>query len=234
MAIAGGVDGCRGGWLCVTRDSSSGQVEARVLFAIQEVLMLHPRPGMVAVDIPIGLTDRGPRLCDREARSRLGRPRGSSVFPAPIRPVLAAGSHEEACRIGRAVEGRALSIEAWGIVPKIRQVDAFLSEDPSRQGWLREAHPELSFWCGNGRRPMGHNKKTAAGRQEREALIVSWFGDALAAARAALPRGLSAPDDLLDAFATLWTAERLISGIGHVLPSEPPRDERGLRMEICV
>lgn len=168
MAIAGGIDGCRGGWLCVTWDTSIGRVEARILSALEEVRAFQPRADILGVDIPIGLPDRGPRPCDQEARRRLGRPRGSSVFPAPIRPMLRAGSYEEACRIGREAEGRALSIEAWGIMPKILQADIFLSAQPSRQDWIREVHPELSFWCWNGKRAMAHNKKTPrAGRRER-------------------------------------------------------------------
>ena len=142
MAIAGGIDGCRGGWLCVTRDTATGRVSARVLAGIEEVLAFHPRPDILAVDIPIGLPDLGPRLCDQEARRRLGRPRGSSVFPAPIRPMLEAGSYEEACRIGREAEGRALSIEAWGIMPKILQADIYA--DPHGEPAGGEGHPEGS------------------------------------------------------------------------------------------
>jgi hypothetical protein len=52
---------------------------------------------IVAVDIPIGLNEEyeaGGRFCDREARKCL-RGRASSVFPAPVRPVLAASSSRE-------------------------------------------------------------------------------------------------------------------------------------------
>jgi predicted RNase H-like nuclease len=234
MAVAGGIDGCRGGWLCVTHNVAVGRFEARILDPIDDVLSLRPRADALAVDIPIGLTERGPRTCDREARARLGRQRGSSVFPAPIRPVLAAATYREACRIGRNAEGRALSIQSWGIVPKIRQVDAFLSLDPSRQEWLREAHPELCFWRANRRRPMLHNKKTPEGRKEREALLVSLFGDAISFARSALGTGGFAYDDLLDAFILLWTAQRILAGRASSLPEAPPRDRRGLRMEICT
>jgi predicted RNase H-like nuclease len=231
MANAGGIDGCRGGWLCLTRNGSTGKIDARILSNIREVLAFRPRLDVLAVDIPIGLTERGPRLCDREARARLGRARGSSVFPAPIRPVLAAATYEEACRIGRAAEGRALSRQAWGIAPKIRQVDDFLAADYSRQDWLHEVHPELSFWCWNGGVPMTHNKKTPEGRREREELVVSRFAEALPAARSMLNGGFS-QDDLLDAFAALWTADRILSGDALVFPKDPPRDARGLRMEI--
>jgi hypothetical protein len=53
----------------------------------------------IVIDIPIGLVDsaeRGGRECDRLVRGELGRPRGSSVFPTPVRGVLAAQSHQQA------------------------------------------------------------------------------------------------------------------------------------------
>src|SRR5258708_162894 len=36
---------------------------------------------VIAIDIPIGLTDHGPRRCDLDARRHLGPKRGTSVFP---------------------------------------------------------------------------------------------------------------------------------------------------------
>jgi predicted RNase H-like nuclease len=41
-----------------------------------------------------------------------------------------------------------------------------------------------------------------------------------------------AHDDILDAFATLWSAERILRGESRSLPESPPTDEFGLRMEI--
>ena len=49
-----------------------------------------------------------------------------------------------------------------------------------------------------------------------------------------LGKGGFAHDDLLDAFATLWTAQRLLTGDAMIIPAHPPRDARGLRMEICT
>jgi predicted RNase H-like nuclease len=69
-------------------------------------------PEVVAVDVPIGLPERGSRDCDVEARRLLGV-RSSSVFPAPIRAMLAAGSQAEASRIGHGAEGKRVSIQLW-------------------------------------------------------------------------------------------------------------------------
>ena len=100
MSLVAGVDGCAAGWLCVTHDLNRHEIEGHIFERIDDILQWEERPEVLTIDIPIGLTDGGPRLCDREARLRLGAPRASSVFPAPIRPVLAAGSYEEACQIG--------------------------------------------------------------------------------------------------------------------------------------
>jgi predicted RNase H-like nuclease len=41
-----------------------------------------------------------------------------------------------------------------------------------------------------------------------------------------------ADDDILDAFAALWTAERITSGVAVTLPENKPLDSTGLPMRI--
>ena len=71
MAVVAGIDGCPSGWVCLTKDLSTGTVQARILATISGLLTLDPRPEVVMVDVPIGLTDAGPRKCDLEARAHL-------------------------------------------------------------------------------------------------------------------------------------------------------------------
>jgi predicted RNase H-like nuclease len=113
----------------------------------------------MAIDIPIGLLDQispGGRVCDRLAR-RLLRRRASSVFSPPTRDILTATHYEQ-------VRGHGMSRQAFGIMPKIRQVDRFMP--PALQQLVYEAHLELAFMALAGH-PMQHNKKTPAGREER-------------------------------------------------------------------
>ncbi len=227
-----GIDGCPAGWLYVQLETDTGECRAGILHGIEELNGLGPVPGVIAIDIPIGLPDSGPRLCEQEARKLLGRPRSSSVFPVPARPLLKASSWEQACRLGAGIDGRKINKQTWNIVPKIREVDAFLKAHPSWRRKIHESHPEVCFCRWNGGRAMAHAKKTAQGRAEREALVASVFGSAVSAARACLPRGGWAMDDLLDAFATLWTAKRVLAGAHVTLPSQPPVDRLGLRMAI--
>ena len=57
----------------------------------------------------------------------------SSVFPAPIRPVLAAQSYREACEIRYSVKGGKMSQLSWAIVPQIREIAEAIRADGGLQ-----------------------------------------------------------------------------------------------------
>lgn len=84
---------------------------------------------------------------------------------------------------------------------------------------------------------MEHSKKVAAGREMRWKLVEGHFGDAAARAiRAIRDRYLVKQvghDDILDAFAALWTAERISREEHETLPEHPATDARGLPMRIA-
>jgi predicted RNase H-like nuclease len=227
-----GVDGCPGGWVAVWLDLGSGRVRCEVRRTLVALAAASPSPSVIAIDIPIGLPQRGERACDLEARRLLG-PRRASVFPAPIRPVLAASSWEEAGALRRRVEGKGLSLQAWAIVPKVREVDEALLADPALRRLVREVHPELSFACMNRERPMAFAKKQPDGRRERLAALRVHFGGAVDEALAVKPLGCAA-GDLLDAFAAVWTAARIAHGQARSIPAEERHDEHGLRMEMVM
>src|SRR5580704_15753192 len=155
MFVAG-VDGCRAGWVAF-------KVELPSLITSVEVIdlpaLLRKRPPelvCLGIDIPIGLLN-GSRACDKAARKLLGQPRGSSVFAAPCRAALSATSHATGSAINRQKTTRGLSQQAWGIAPKIKQVDDAISPDCQR--WAAQVHPEVCFWALNHHRPMKYNKK---------------------------------------------------------------------------
>jgi predicted RNase H-like nuclease len=227
---AAGVDGCKAGWILVAREAS-GVITSACFETAEELLRQEPRPDVLAIDIPIGLPDRGSRQCDREARAALGA-RRSSVFPAPLRAMLGAASWQEACEIRNGLEGRRISQQAWAIVPKIREIDAALRRERERGAWVREVHPELCFRTWHGA-PMAHAKRRRRGHLERLALVSEYFGvAAFSEVRVRYAKGDVADDDILDAFAALWTAERILRGEALQLPSVPSRDRENLRMEI--
>lgn len=230
-----GVDGCRAGWVVVglpLHSAARCSYRLSVCASLRDILALVPGFEVIAIDMPIGLLDTpqpGGRLCDRQARRLLGR-RASSVFTPPCRPDIAATTYEQ-------VRHHGISRQAFGILPKIREVDACLT--PALQHQVYEAHPELAF-CALAGQPMQHNKKTQAGRAEREQALARLgppYGHALAQAfrnmLAAYTRTQVVADDLLDAAVLAWVARRLAHAQGQRLPTCPPLDARGLRMEIC-
>jgi predicted RNase H-like nuclease len=64
-------------------------------------------------------------------------------------------------------------------------------------------------------------------------LLSEHFGESpVQALLAAVPRRSAARDDIADALAALWTAERIHAGRAGSLPSPPAEDSAGLQMAI--
>ena len=206
----------------------------------QELLAHYADADLVLVDIPIGLPEgAGGRDCDREARRRLER-RRSSVFPTPTRQTVRQAhksprDYRAACNVERRLTGKNISQQAFRIAPKIAQVDqALLERGPDATPEVREVHPELCLWASNQRQPMKFNKKRPEGETERLDLLEVIEPRAREIFNAACTEFLRkevAKDDIVDALALAVTAHR---GHGQLqtVPDDPPRDARGLPMEI--
>jgi predicted RNase H-like nuclease/NTP pyrophosphatase (non-canonical NTP hydrolase) len=227
-----GVDGCRDGWVAAIHDLATGHTDVKVFPTVSD-LIGQKVPVIVAIDIPIGLPVTGTRRCDLEARHRLGK-RGSCVFPAPIRPLLSVRTQAQASELRRKLEGVGVSIQAWSIVSKVREVDDILKCTPALRGRIQEVHPEVCFYFMANSTPVAQPKKTAAGHAERVKLLEKHFGDAVS--RSLHPKPSScAPDDIIDAFAALWTAQRMVRGEAVTLPKDRLEvDALGLPMEIVA
>ncbi|ROO29872.1 NUDIX hydrolase [Salinisphaera orenii MK-B5] len=233
-----GVDGCRAGWIAAT---PAGLAVGPTLAGLLDTLGADPARSVVAVDMPIGLPVCGSRDCDRVAREQLGGPRRASVFDTPTRAAVhGAASQAEATRINRAHGGAGVSAQAYNLFDKLREVDRLLHDDPRWRASMVEAHPELSFAAWNGGestrlQPMPHPKTAALGAFDRLTLVLARHDRRLLeAVRAAHPRKALADDDIADALACLFTAERVAAGRHQVLPGRPAYDADGLPMRICI
>jgi predicted RNase H-like nuclease len=214
----------------LTRDTPSHEVSPLLLHSLDE--LPFDSLALIAIDIPLGLPESGVRLCDTLARKQLGRGRASSIFSAPIRPLLHCASYREACELGRSIDGRAISKQTWNILAKIREADVVLRA-PQRSFAMHEVHPELSFtiWADS---TAFASKKTETGRLARLELIEGYLPGAYARVRAAVSRAACRDDDILDAFAALWSAERLLGNTALTLPAAPECDSEGIRMQISA
>lgn len=229
-----GVDGCKTGWLAVTRN---GARLVHGLFAsIGDLASAFRDAERILIDIPIGLpwADVPIRPCDRLARRALGKTRKSSVFPVPCREALTACDLDCARTLNKACVGRSVGAQTWGISPKIAEVDGFLLANRGHHANIREVHPEVCFWALAGRRPMMHSKTTREGREERLRVLQRYepsVGSFLNAVLSATLRKDVWPDDVLDAVVAFVTAEARHGELAS-LSGDPSRDVAGLPIEM--
>lgn len=222
MAVLG-VDGWRGAWVGALLGGRS--VTLLALPDLAAVLAV-PDVDVVAIDMPIGLSDDGVRACDVAARRLLGRA-GSSVFPTPVRAVLATDDYAQARALSRAATTppRAPSAQAFQLTKAIRALDDALGDPPTDR--VVEVHPELSFRALD---PAVRDRKgTARGTVQRLRALraVMDVEEALDAAPPGVPL-----IDALDACAAAWSARRLAGDQGECV-GDGTTDARGRPMRIC-
>jgi predicted RNase H-like nuclease len=233
MTTLAGVDGCKFRWVCITKVLENGTLNSMIFKSAAELFAQTPTPAVFSIDIPIGLKDSGPRQCDIQARHILGARRGTSVFPAPIRPVLNVASREEADKIHRSIDGRGVNVFSWNLYPRIRDVDTELQKNSQLRDKVYEVHPEISFRALNDGDYIVAAKRNPKGESIRSSLFDNYFGSgAFDEMRKIHYHKDVANHDINDAFAVLSTAERIYCGNAVSIPTEIEFDSVGLRMGI--
>jgi predicted RNase H-like nuclease len=249
-ATLAGVDGCKAGWIAVC--GQPGQASSVcVMPSFAALLQSLPEDATVAVDMPIGLPDfttKGGRGPEALVRPLLGE-RQSSVFSIPSRAAVYAepgpfanveawyAAHRRASAVALATSDppRGVSIQAFGIFAKIREIDMLLRAQPRLRERVFESHPEVAFWRLNDGRAMRLPKKVRgavnpAGMEERKTLLAR-HGYDRAFLDQAPPRG-AASDDFLDAAAMLVIAGRIARGEALPFPEPPGTDRFGIPVTI--
>lgn len=233
-----GVDSCKKvggheGWMAFWLEAE-GRWGFEVYRTVAEVVAEHEDAGCVLIDIPIGLAEsKGEVRPDGELRKRL-KGKSSSVFNTPCRQAVHAGEKNEARRLNREILGIDLSQQSIGFSRKIKEVDDFLQANARYVGRIRESHPEYAFAVMNGGAPVLARKVEAAGQEARLAIVEKWFAGARTAMAEFGKRGFSSEicDDFIDAMALAVVGMMGIRNGFETLPEAPPRDSRGLPMEI--
>jgi predicted RNase H-like nuclease len=224
-SVVAGTTPCAGGWLVASaklQGATFAPEDPWVRTAFIDILDERPSFSVVALNVPIGYLDTarpGGRTCDRVARSLLGARRGAAVHSAPIRAVLESDG-----------EGGPDALDAIShrLLPRYREVAGEMA--PYLQRNIYEVHPELSFYQINGDQPLRWSKRTAAGRDERRALLIKRIPGVVRILNADL-KGVPT-SHLLDAAAMLWTARRVSGRSAARIPEDPEWDSQGLRMEM--
>jgi len=202
-----GVDGCRGSWVAI-RMAGDPRSAHWLGWSLGRFADLMDRGDeVVAVDIPVGLVQRGRRACDLAGRVALGAA-APRLFLVP--PLVALQAHDLAAAnaVLRERGEPGISAQTFALRTAIAEVQAHAA-DPR----VAEVHPELSFVAASGRVPAP--KRTAVGVAERVTALAAWTDvvGALAAAPAGVP-----VDDALDALAAAWSAVRISAGASVSYP----------------
>jgi predicted RNase H-like nuclease len=251
MTMLCGVDGCPAGWVAVWRDHPDNRPKTAVFSDIRSLIADIPQSAIIAVDMPIGLPDfvtgggRGP---EKAVRPFLAE-RQSSVFSVPSRTAVYAEcgpfsgqgamiqAHKRANKVALETSDppRKISIQAFNLFPKIRQIDALLREWPDLTSRVFESHPEFAFARLNGGSPMKLPKKikgkvNPSGMDERKDLLAS-HGLPRQILDQPPPKGAAA-DDFLDACAMFLIAGRIARGEASPHPAPLQQDSHGIPVAI--
>ncbi|MFD8304538.1 DUF429 domain-containing protein [Streptomyces sp. NPDC059690] len=219
-----GVDACgKQGWVGITLTDGAyagSLVDIRLDSLIERATGVR----VIAVDMPLGLVEKGWRAADLAARALLGARRGSVFLIAP-RPAWQEREYMAAADRCQELTGSRLSRQAWALAPKLLEARACRPADRR----LHEVHPELSFQTLAGGMPLTHPKKTWRGQHLRRTL--------LAEAGIVLPDTLGEADrvpadDVLDAAVAAWSAHRIARGTAGRVPEVPEPDAEGHAVEI--
>jgi predicted RNase H-like nuclease len=218
-----GLDGFARGWVAVELDGD----QRAISFHSTVVDALRGPFDRAGIDIPIGMTEDGARLCDQLGRQKL-RPHTSRVFTGARRWLWQDFSdpdkaNREALRRGQ----KRVSRQLWHLGPKIMEVDAFLRSDPPMD--VREVHPELVFLRLNGNKPLPRKKSEDGDALRRRLLGRDGFRDIDRWLEGVRVDTGAKRDDVLDACAVAIAARDCV---GSLPEGTTPRDEFGLPMRI--
>src|SRR4051812_37470827 len=219
-----GIDVWKGRWVAIVlRDGR--YLRASVSARIGDLLDGLGEMAAVGIDMPIGLTSgRERRLADGEARAFVG-PRGSTVFPTYPREVYLAASYAEARRVAVDLTSVSISSQAYALRERLLELESVAAARPE----VHEVHPEVSFCAMAGGRHLAWPKRSWNGFNERLAL--------LRGAGIELPAmidevGGAGIEDVLDAAAAAWSANRIARGQAGSLPREPRQHAAGRPLAI--
>ncbi|WP_151769838.1 DUF429 domain-containing protein [Streptomyces abyssomicinicus] len=219
-----GVDACgKQGWVGI-RLTDGAYAGSLVDLRLESLVARAGDVDAVAVDMPLGLVERGWRAADLAAKALLEVRRHSLFLVAP-RTAWQEQHYTAAADRCQELTGNRLTQQAWALRPKLLEARACWLAD----GRTHEVHPELSFRALADGVPPAYAKKTWRGQNLRRAL--------LAEAGIVLPDEIGEADrvpvdDVLDAAAAAWSAHRIALGTAKRLPETPERDAEGRPVEI--
>ena len=231
-----GIDGCKYGWIAI-KIGEDAQFSISKHSDFNSIFKEYPSAEKYLVDMVIGLADENhPREVEYFARQKLKPNRTSSVFTPPCRAAVYAKNYDAAKKKNIAILGKSFSIQAWNIVPKIREIDEFILGNEVYKNRIFEAHPEVCFASLNNQIPMVFKKKEKVGIEERINLLQSIFPKSKEIFEQGNTHFLKKEvksDDLADALGLAVTGYLGMKyGFHFLFPKEKKQDIHGLEMNM--
>lgn len=232
--VSVGVDGCAGKWVAVS--ISENGFEVNLYRNIKDVCEKYGEADSVIVDMPIGLPENLSEMRpDCELRKRL-KGKASSVFNTPCRQAVYAANYTQAIEENKKVLHGSISPLSNAIIPKIREIDLFLQENPEWKNRLLESHPEFCFSLLNRNSPILENKKTLTGIKKRMDLLSRYYPESYSVVKSfqkIAPSVLSTKlDDVIDALALAVVGLLGLKNGFYTVPGNSMADSTGIKMQI--
>ena len=188
------------------------------------------------IDIPIGLGSKTIfRKVDQFLRNKLSKNFKSSVFNTPNRAAVYAEDYLNSKEINLYETEKSVSIQAWNICPKIKEIDTFLTKHSSAKISLTESHPELCFQELNNQTPLQFKKNCKEGIQERLQILAKFdknsslhFNNFLENSK----RSHVKKDDIIDSMGLAYCF-KYSKELEFIYSSEFPLDEHNIEMKIA-
>ena len=226
-----GADGCKGGWIVAVLDD---KLRLEKYPSINRIIEVYPEFSAFLIDMVIGLRNSAEQIRpDDMARKEL-KPRGSTLFPVPSRSAVYQDTYNAQKKANIQALGRSLSKQSSAIIPKIREMDEFMSSHPEYRNRIDESHPELAFARLNGT-VLLTKKKEPEGIKERIRIIEEYLpGSIIPDLYEKAKEFKCNADDLADAIGLSIAARLKTQGMCETIPEQPEIDENGLYMRLTV
>jgi len=232
-----GIDGCKYGWISINLKENLFW-EVKLFSNIEELLDYYKTSDLILIDMPMGLLNKSKeeRICDKEIRKVLGYPRGMSVFGIPSRAAIYCEHYREGNILNKKLMNKGISKQLWGIAPKIKRLDQYLTKNKLLRKKTFESHPELGFMMLKGQ-PMSHNKRNSEGYLERLEILKKIYPKTEEIVNYTLEKYLRKEvkkDDILDALVLAINAYLGSKLSFRDYPEVKFFDEKGLQMVVRV
>lgn len=227
-----GVDGCKGGWIASIYDR--GSFEIKKYSSVDELVEANKNYNELLIDMVIGLQSNKNEVRPDNAARALIPGRTSTIFAVPARQAVYADTREAIREANKSALDKDLPAQAIAIIPKMRELDEFLQENPAHKNRLKESHPEVCFSRLNGSVVMSR-KADGEGITERVRIIQAYLPDITEKYIYQQAKQFKCnPDDVVDSIVLCITANLEAQGKCNVIPEKVQEDVTGLKMQMTI